>query len=93
MPQRHSREIIKCAHGLFQSVQYLQFSAGLMKGNGAKFSELSLNVPKLAVHGQAKLPGSTGANNFKQGDFILRDPVFNNACARAEVVFGNKHIL
>ena len=29
----------------------------------------------LAVHGLAKLPGSTGAGILKQGDFLLQDPV------------------
>ena len=44
---------------------------GLSKRNGARLRELSLNFPKLAVHGLAKLPGSTGARIFQQVEHLF----------------------
>ena len=50
----------------------LRSTTVLSKRIGAKFLDLSLNFPWLAVHWQAKLPGCTGVGIFKQdrGQFL-----------------------
>ena len=56
----------------------LVWSTGLSKRNGAKFRELSQNLPKLAdcaTHWRVTLLGRTGVGIFKQGTFLSHNPV------------------
>ena len=76
--RRHAREGSMINHSLdnwiLLYIHQCVWHTTLSKRNGAKFRELSLNFPRLAVHGLAKLPGSTGAGVVKLGGFSFARP-------------------